>query len=48
MVENEAEGGARVRRTMRSVRAWEGRWSSGESDSASDHECDAEFTERDA
>ena len=46
VVGNEAQGGARVRHTMRTVRAWEGRWSSGESDSASDHECDAEFTER--
>ena len=45
-VENEAEGGARAGLQMHTVQPWEGRWSSGESDSASDHECDADFRER--
>ena len=48
VVEDPTQGGGRYRRVMRPNRAWEGRWSSGESDSASDHECDAEFRERDA
>ena len=48
VVENEVERGARVRRALRTESAWEGRWSSGESDSASDHSCDADLRERDA
>ena len=43
LVRDEADGGAQVRRALRTESAWEGRWSSGESDSASDHSCDAEF-----
>ena len=46
VVENEAQGGARAGRAMQTGRPWEERWSSGESDSASDHECDADFRER--
>lgn len=48
VVENEVERGARVWRALRTESAWEGRWSSGESDSASDHSCDADLRERDA
>ena len=43
LVQNEIEGGAQIRRACRTESVWEGRWSSGESDSASDHDCDAEF-----
>jgi hypothetical protein len=43
LVQNGAQGVAQNRRAMRTKSAWEGRWSSGESDSASDHDCDAEF-----
>ena len=43
LVQNEREGGAQIRRALRTESAWEGMWSSGESDSASDHDCDAEF-----
>ena len=43
LVQNVNEGGAQIRRALRTESAWEGRWSSGESDSASDHDCDAEF-----
>ena len=46
VVGNEARGGARAGRARHTARPWEGRWSSGESDSASDHECDADFRER--
>ena len=45
VVANEAQCGERVRRALRTESAWEGRWSSGESDSASDHDCDADFRE---
>ena len=45
LVHTDAEGGAQIRRALRTESAWEGRWSSGESDSASDHSCDAEFQE---
>ena len=43
LVQNVREGGAQIRRALRTESAWEGRWSSGESDSASDHDCNAEF-----
>lgn len=43
LVHNVTEGGPEIRRALRTESAWEGRWSSGESDSASDHDCDAEY-----
>jgi len=48
VVENEGQRGGRSRRAGHVESAWEGRWSSGESDSASDHDCDADLVERDA
>ena len=45
LVQNEAWGRARIHCTLLTESAWEGRWSLGESDSACNHDCDAEYGE---